>query len=380
MELTQEIKDLFELARTTFGAPVRTVELTEENLCSALERALLLYNEYVLNFIIENKWSNFYNKSKMTDSELAFTFSTNTLDFSRDYSDYFSHLVGLQQHGTKWELKKDYIEITPGQQVYTIPAGREVSKVLYITPPTTDIAKIATWYGGMGYGIPGLGGAQLAMGSFGGGFNGVWGYYGMPMFDVALASTDFREKNKYFQGDFVYKITSGPGNTHLLHLMNVPGGLFDRMGGFGRFPGQKCYCWYFYYDVAPGEEGICATENPDANLYLSPDQVKLNMKNYGVLNDAAKATVTRLFLANAAQTLAFIRGKFSGQIQMVNASLTLDYAQFTDFARTEKDGALNDLKERLLKLTPLEILKREAEMVKSIKDIRGGTPLKIYVR
>ncbi|MBP5722644.1 MAG: hypothetical protein J6X18_03580, partial [Bacteroidales bacterium] len=138
MELTQEIKDLFELARTTFGAPVRTVELTEENLCSALERALLLYNEYVLNFIIENKWTNFYNKTKMTNSELAFAFSTNTLDYSRDYSDYFSHLVGLQQHGTKWELKKDYIETVAGQQVYTIPAGRQVCNVMYYTPPTTD--------------------------------------------------------------------------------------------------------------------------------------------------------------------------------------------------------------------------------------------------
>ena len=137
--------------------------------------------------------------------------------------------------------------------------------------------------------------------------------------------------------------------------------------------------WYTYYDVAPGEEDDCLTENA-ATVYLSPDQIKLDLKHYSMLNDAAKATVVRLFLANAAQTLAFIRGKFSGQIQMVNASLTLDYAQFTDFARTEKEGALNDLKERLLKLTPNEVLKREAEMVDSIKKIRGGTPLKIYVR
>ena len=194
MELTQEIKDLFELARTTFGAPVRTVELTEENLCSSLERALLLYNEYVLNFIIENKWTNFYNKNQITNSELSFAFSTNTLDFSRDYSDYFSHLVGLQQHGTKWELKKDYIETVPGQQVYTIPAGRIVNRVLYITPPTTDSAKIATFLGGPGFGFPGLGGAQMAIDSFGP-LNGMW-CVGFPMYDIALTSVDFREKNK----------------------------------------------------------------------------------------------------------------------------------------------------------------------------------------
>ena len=104
------------------------------------------------------------------------------------------------------------------------------------------------------------------------------------------------------------------------------------------------------------------------------------MKHYGVLNDAAKATVVRLFLANAAQTLSFVRGKFSGNINLIGSPLTLDYGQFADFARTEKESALTDLKDRLFKLSPNEILKREAEMVKSIKEIRGGTPLKIYAR
>ena len=378
MELTQEIKDLFKLARETFGEPIRKVELVDSQLCASLERALLLYNEYVLNFIIENKWTNFYNKSKMSNSELAFTFSTNTLDFSRDYSDYFSHLVGLQQHGNKWELKKDYIETVPGQQVYVIPAGRQVCNVMYYTPPTTDPAKIANWAGVGGIGMPGLGGAQLAVGSFAGGFGGIWGL-GFPLYDIALTSVDFREKNKYFQGDFVFKITAANDGTHLLHLMNVPGGLFDKMGGFGRFPGQKCYIWYTYYDVAPGEEDDCLTENA-SNVYLSPDQIKLDMKHYGVLNDAAKATVIRLFLSNAAQTLAFVRGKFSGQINLLNSPLVMDYSMLVDFSKTEKDGALTDLKDRLLKLTPNEILKREAEMVDSIKKIRSGTPLKIYSR
>ena len=145
MEITQEIKDLFELARTTFGAPVRTVELTQENLCSALERAMLSYNQYVLNFIVEANWSNFYGKKVMTNSQLAFAFSTRTLDLSRDYSDYFSHLVGLQQHGTKWELKKDYFKIVPGQQSYVIPAGRSINKVLRFTNSTADAALLSTY-------------------------------------------------------------------------------------------------------------------------------------------------------------------------------------------------------------------------------------------
>lgn len=381
MELTNEILDLFDLARRTFGAPVRKVELTDENLCSALERAMLTYNQYVLNFIIENNWTNFYGQNKMSNSELAFAFSTRTLDLSRDYSDYFSHLVGLQQHGTKWELKKDYFKIVPGQQVYVIPAGRAINKVLRFTNSTTDAALLATYYGGA-YGAAGLGMAQFgggAAGAFAGmpGLYGMWApFYAAPLFDVALASTNMKEKNKYLGCDLTYKVTAGPDGTHLVHIMNVPGGKFEKMGGFGRM--HECYCWYTYYDVASGEDDECANANPE--VYMSPDQIKLDMKNYGVLNDAAKSVVTHIFLGNAAETLAFIRGKFSGAINLISSPLQMDYNMLIDFAKNERDGAVTELKERLQRMSPYEIAKKDAELVENIIKIRKGTPLKMYVK
>jgi hypothetical protein len=379
MEITQEIKDLFELARTTFGAPVRTVELTDQNLCTALERAMLSYNQYVLNFIVEANWSNFYGKKVMTNSQLAFAFSTRTLDLSRDYSDYFSHLVGLQQHGTKWELKKDYFKIVPGQQSYVIPAGRSINKVLRFTNSTADAALLATYYGGA-YGFGGLGMAQFggaAAGAFAGtpGLYGMWSpFYATPLVDVALAQVNMSEKNKYLGNDLVYSVTALETGEHIVNLYSTPGGIFDRMGGFGRF--HECYCWYTYYDVAPGEEDDCAAANPD--VYLSPDQIKLDMKHYWALNDAAKAVVTQIFLANAAETLAFIRGKFSGSINLIggNASLQMDYNMLMEFARNERSTAVTELKERLQRLSPYEIAKRDADLVESITKIRKGTPLR----
>lgn len=379
MELNQEIQDLFDLCRRTFGAPVRKVELTTDNLCAALELALITYNKYVLNFIIENNWSNFYGKS-MSNTDLAFAFSTRTLDMSRDYSDYFSHLVGLQQHGTKWELKKDYFKIIPGQQVYVVPAGREINKVLHFTNSTTDAALLATYYGGS-YGFGGMGMAQFgsaAAGAFAGmpGLYGFWApFYAAPLYDVALASVDMKEKNKYLGCDLTYKVTAGPDGTHLIHLMNVPGGRFERMGGFGRL--HECYCWYTYYDVNPGEEDECRNSNPE--VYLSPDQVKLDMRNYGVLNDAAKSVVTQIFIGNAAKTLAFIRGKFSGAINLINSPLQMDYNMLMEYGKTETENAITELKERLERMSPYEMMKREAELVDNIKKARSGTPLKMRV-
>lgn len=375
MEITQEIKDLFELARTTFGAPIRTVELDNNNLCSALERAMLKYNSYVLNYIIEYKWSNFYNKYKMSSKELAFAFSTNTFDMAREFSDYFSHNVGLQQHGTKWELKKDYFEIVPGQQSYVVPAGRQLCNILRFSVNTSDPAFLNETFGAYGGGSPMFQmGASAAAAWAGNGFGYFLPFYAFSNFSVALSSIQMKEMNSWLGCQVTYKVTAMETGEHIVHLSNVPGGLFDRLGGFGKLP--QCFCWYTYYDVAPGEEDDCAAANPD--VYLSPDQIKLDMKHYWALNDAAKAVVTQIFLANAAETLAFIRGKFSGSINLIggNASLQMDYNMLMEFARNERDTAINELKERLQRLSPYETMKRDAEMADNLKKIISMTPLK----
>jgi hypothetical protein len=39
---------------------------------------------------------------------------------------------------------------------------------------------------------------------------------------------------------------------------------------------------------------------------------------------------------------------------------------------------MNELKERLQRMTPYEVMKKQAEMVQSMKEIQKGTPLGIY--
>ena len=77
--------------------------------------------------IIENQWASLYGKN-LSSTDMAFALSVRTLDYMKDYSYWFSKEVGLQQRGP-WELKKDYVEVEKGKQVYIIPAGREINKV-----------------------------------------------------------------------------------------------------------------------------------------------------------------------------------------------------------------------------------------------------------
>ena len=126
--ITKEQEALFKKVRSELGAPVRKVELTDDQLCDLLENAVSDYAEYAQAFITEANWANLYGKN-LSNMDLAWAMSVRTLDIAKDYSYYFSKEVGLQQRGP-WELKKDFIKLECGKQVYTIPAGRENNKVL----------------------------------------------------------------------------------------------------------------------------------------------------------------------------------------------------------------------------------------------------------
>ena len=57
----------------------------------------------------------------------------------------------------------------------------------------------------------------------------------------------------------------------------------------------------------------------------------------------------------------------------------MDYNMYLNMAQRERDNAMNELKERLQRMTPYEVMKKQAEMVQSMKEIQKGTPLGMYV-
>ena len=381
MALDSEKIKLFGVVRTKLGAPIRKVELTDEMLCNFLDIAVGDYAEKVQNYIIENNWASLYGKT-LSNLDLAFALSVRTLDIMKDYSYYFSKEVGLQQRGT-WELKKDFVLIEPGRQVYVIPAGREINKVMWVTPPTTDAALFAN-YGGFGVSFGGgvmgqMGlGAATAFGGVGSAYGMGAGIWALPAYDVALMATDMANKNQLFRSDLVYKVTAGPDGTHLLHLMSTPGSrLTFGMGGIGAYSLVNCTCWYTYYDVSSNDADDCRKENED--VLLTPDQVPLSEMDYSYFNSPTKAIIRQLLVGEAAESLGFIRGKFSGSINMVASTLTMDYQSLIAFGQREKDRTMTALTERLQRMSPYEVMKRQAELVSSMLEAKKGRPLPMMV-
>ena len=384
MILTDDIRHLFHLVRVALGAPIRSIELTDDQLCSLLEIAIGDYAEKVQNWALETQWLNIQGKNTIqfqNPNELAYAMTVRTMDWSRDYSYWFSKEVGLQQRGS-YELKKDFFKVELGKQVYVIPKGREINKVMYVTPSTTK----AALYGNLGTLDTGIGGGFGQYGNLGNGM-GLTGFYVGSAYDTALMSVDLKYKNSLLRGDLAYKVTAGPDGTHLVHLMSVPGSpnmvggvAADDTWGWNKY--SNCYVWYTYYDVSNGtEEDVdkCRIENRD-DVVLTPEQVPFESMSYDLMNYPTQQIVRKLLIAEAKITLANIRGSYSGVVRIPQAELTLDYRLFLEQGKEEKEKALTELSERLTRMTPWELMKNQNEMNDQIMKVLSQKPLGFYVR
>ena len=382
MVITDELKSLFKVVRTKLGAPVRAVQLEDNQLCDLLEVAIGDYAEKVQNFVIESQWLNLMgNKTLLTNpSEVAYALTVRTMDWSRDYSYWFSREVGLQQRGS-YELKKDFFQVERGKQVYIIPAGREINKVMYVTPSTTK----AALYGNLGTLDTGIAGGFGQYGNMGNGM-GITGFYVGSAYDTSLMAADLKYKNGLLRGDLAYKVTAGPNGTHLVHLMSVPGSpnmvggiAADDTWGWNRY--ASCYIWYTYYDVeGASEDDItqCMIDNKD-DVLITPDQVPMSKMRFELMNNPTQQTVRQLLVAEAMITLGIIRGTYSGNVKIPEAEMTMDYNMLLELGKTEKEKALTELKERLERMLPWNLMKNQADLQDSLMKVLQNKPLNTFL-
>jgi len=372
----QTKNELFTLIKHRLGAPIRKIELDWDQMCSLLETSIEDYAQRLQDWLIENQWSSLLG-NEVDNTDIAFALTTRSLDFESRFSYAYSKQVGLQTRGP-WEMKKDYVTINANQQVYQIPANREINEILWITPNSTDHAL----YSFAGFGDYGFGGGfgQVPYAGWGqGGGLGNGGFYVAPAFDVLLRAQDFSLKSKLLRSELTYKVTAGPNGTRLLHLMPIPGSRlsFSAGGLVGSqigLAGTKV--WYHYYD-STDDRDQCLIDNPD--IIKLPNDVPLSKLKYSDLNEPTRVWVRRYLTALFKEALGRVRGKFSGSLKVPEAELTMDYDSLLSEGKEEQLKLLEQLDLRLERLSNLKQLENKGLEAENLNKSLSYRPLGFYV-
>jgi len=367
-----ERSKLYTKVRHLLGAPLRSVELEDEQMDTLLEFSIDEYSQYVQDWLIESQWTALYNLNLDTQS-LTKAFTTRSLDYETRYTYAYSKIVGLQAGGDS-VLKKDYIQLVPKQQIYEIPAGRELNELLWYSPPELNNMVFDPWsFGSLGVGGGLGGGGGLAqMGNMGG------SYFMMPAFDMLLRMQEINIQRRIIAGELTYRVTALPEGKKAVHLMNTPGGKFD----FGNSTLMRGRVWYWYYDDG-GDRDKCLAENPD--IIRLPSDVPFDKMGWNDLNNPAQVWVRRWFIAYCKETLSRVRGKFSGNLKTgEGGDLTMDYASLATEAKDEKTKLIDELigaEGRLTRLKPEKVMEREALLAENLnKQLKfRAMPRQIYV-
>jgi len=348
---------LYTKVRHVLGAPIRSIELEDEQMDSILEFSIGDYAQYVQDWLIESQWTSLYNLNLDTQS-LSRAFVTKSLDYENRYAQAYSKIVGLQSSPLgDWELKKDFITLVPNQQIYEIPAGREINELLWFTPATLNNILFDPWsfgaLGGTGIGGPG-GFSQMG---------GSGSYFMTSAFDMLLRMQEINIQRRIIGGDLTYRITGLPNGKKAIHLMQTPGGKFD----FGNSSLNHSQVWYWYYDVGPQDRDACLAANPD--IIKLPSDVPMNAIAWADLNEPAQQWVRRYFVAGCKETLSKVRGKYSGNLKTPDSELTMEYATLATEGKDEKTKLIEELigaDGRLTRLRPEKIMEREALIAENL--------------
>jgi len=378
---TAEREKLFRQFRHSMGAPTRQIELLDEQLCTLLEISIEDYAQYVQEWLVEHQWQSLLGQNIDT-TDMAFALSVRSFDLTTQYTYAYSKQVGLQANGP-WELKKDFINLESGRQVYQIPAGREVNEVLWLTPGAVSEALLAN-YGGIDYGFGGgfaqMGGGYGTAGTGTGG--GRSGYYIAPAFDILLTAQDMNLKNRIVRSELVYKITAGPDGTKLLHLLSTPGSKLSFGAGIGGLGSSMsiagCQVWYHYYDTHGKNLDDCRNANPD--IIRMPNEVPLSKLDYSDFNEPTKTLVRQLFMAESKRALGRTRGKFGGIVGPPEAERTMDYETLITEGNEERKAVLERLDARLLRLSSTSQLERVANESENLNKQLKYRPMGFWVK
>ena len=344
------------------GYPIIDVELTSGSFFACFEEATSEYGAQVNQFNIRN------NLDILKGAATGSNYSQKLVDGSSvptifRMAQSYGTLSGV---GGNVDIKKAYIDITPGVQKYDLTTlsydaatsqllsssvQRDVVKVFYEATPA-----IARFFDPYSVGAQGTLNLMSELGF--GNFSPAAQFLMMPLYEDVLRMQQIEFNDHIRKSTFSFNIVNNK-----LEIFPVPTDTTR----------ARIYYEYFERDTFQNNSSIIQD-----GVVADYSNIRYDFIPYIKINEVGKQWIRKYTLALSKELLGAIREKYSS-VPIPDGEISLDGAALRAEAQVEKDELIKQLRENLEELgrkNQFEIRKNEADYH---QDMLRKVPLKLYV-
>ena len=344
------------------GYPIIDVELTSGSFFACFEEATSEYGAQVNQFNIRN------NLDILKGASTGSNYSQKLVDGSSvptifRMAQSYGTLSGV---GGNVDIKKAYIDITPGVQKYDLTTlsydaatsqslsssvQRDVVKVFYEATPA-----IARFFDPYSVGAQGTLNLMSELGF--GNFSPAAQFLMMPLYEDVLRMQQIEFNDHIRKSAFSFNIVNNK-----LEIFPLP------------TDGTRARIYYEYFERDTFENNSSIIQD---GVVADYSNIRYDFIPYIKINEVGKQWIRKYTLALAKELLGAIREKYSS-IPIPDGEVSLDGAALRAEAQVEKDELVKQLRENLEELgrkNQFEIRKNEADYH---QDMLRKIPLKLYV-
>jgi hypothetical protein len=344
------------------GYPIIDVELTSGSFFACFEEATSEYGAQVNQFNIRN------NLDILKGASTGSNYSQKLVDGSSvptifRMAQSYGTLSGV---GGNVDIKKAYIDITPGVQKYDLTTlsydaatsqslsssvQRDVVKVFYEAVPA-----ITRFFDPYSVGAQGTLNLMSELGF--GQFSPAAQFLMMPLYEDVLRMQQIEFNDHIRKSAFSFNIVNNK-----LEIFPLP------------TDGTRARIYYEYFERDTFENNSSIVQD---GVVADYSNIRYDFIPYIKINEVGKQWIRKYTLALAKELLGAIREKYSS-VPIPDGEVTLDGAALRAEAQIEKDTLITQLRENLEELgrkNQFEIRKNEADYH---QDMLRKIPLKLYV-
>ena len=350
------------------GYPIVNIELDNPQIWACFEESVSEYSAQVNQFNLRNNLDILRGQPKGRVTNFSQTLVDGSyLPTTIRMAQQYGTLAGV---GGSTSIKKAYIELTPGQQIYNIMSASvdvETSSsfaTLFTGSSTIDVTKvfheatpaIARFFDPYSVGAQGTLNLMSELGF--GNYSPAAQFLMMPLYEDLMRMQQIEFNDHIRKSAHTFNIVDNK-----LEIFPVP------------FTGGPTRIYFEYMSRDEFEHDSQTIQSDSLSDY---SDIPYNFIQYSDINDVGKQWIRKYTLALSKELLGAIREKYSS-IPIPDAEVSLDGAALRAEAQVEKDMLMTQLRENLEEMSRKNVMENKTHESNHHQEMLRKVPLKLYV-